>query len=251
MQRMAELAKEVRDEHVNAEAIDEMVESMQMMSTFDKLQEALHQGKVEEAMKEMEKFGQMLDELEKSLARTSQEHEGGEMRELQKQLGDFAHRLDELEEDRAESLEDTQKVRANDKKAIESRLAKKGADFVARLRERVAEARRSLEGVSEERNIFRQDDVKRAKNRGGSRQGAGGEGLRSGRAVGGKGARPLSGVAEEFSRQGARRPALSLLLAAGRRRAAEERQGDPGRGRTPQGSPKRASESLPAAGTER
>ncbi|HCF61609.1 MAG TPA: hypothetical protein DFS52_26885, partial [Myxococcales bacterium] len=162
MQRMAELTKNISDDHVNAEALKELSETGQMMDLFDKLQELLHQGEVEEAMKEMEKLGQMLDELEKGLKEASGKFEGGEMAELGRDLQQFARELDRLQQDQQSLLEDTQQVRNSYKQAMEERLKQRGADFVKRLREKVAEAEKKLGEVSEVQSFFGFNDLRGA-----------------------------------------------------------------------------------------
>lgn len=163
MQRMAELTKNISDDHVNAEALKELSETGQMMDSFDKIQELLHQGEVEEAMKEMEKLGQMLDELEKGLQEASGKFEGGEMAELGRELQQFARELDELQRDQQSLLEGTQQVRNSYKQALEERLKQKGADFVKRLREKVAEAEKKLGEVTEVQSFFGVNDLRGAR----------------------------------------------------------------------------------------
>jgi hypothetical protein len=163
MQRMAELSKSINDEHFNAEALKEMGESQEMMDTFDKLQELLYQGKVEEAMKEMEKLGQKLDSLEQKLNKASQESQGGQYDPLAKDVSQFAKDLDQLQEDQQALLEDTQKVREHYKQALQEKLAKKGADFVEKLRKKTDETRKKLAEIKKPRSFWREDDLKRAK----------------------------------------------------------------------------------------
>jgi hypothetical protein len=163
MQRMAELSKGIQDEHVNAEALKELAESKDMMGSFDKIQELLHQGKVQEAMKEMEKLGQMLDGLEQNLQQASKDFKGGDFGEVGKQLGDFARGLDDLSEQQQQLLGETQKLRGEQKKELERRLSQKGQEFVEKLRKKVQEARQRLSEVNEEKNLFRENDLKAAK----------------------------------------------------------------------------------------
>lgn len=163
LQRMAELSRNIHDEHVNAEALQEMAESKDMMGSFDKVQDLLNQGKVQEAMKEMEKLGQMLDDLERNLQKASQDFKGGEFGEAGRELGEFARGLDELAEEQQELLEETQKLRGGQKKELERRLAQKGREFVEKLREKVAEAQQRLGEVEEERSLFHEVDLRAAK----------------------------------------------------------------------------------------
>lgn len=163
MKRMAELSKSINDEHFNAEALEEMGESEKMMDIFDKLQELLYQGKVEEAMKEMEKLGEQLDKLEQNLNKASQESQGGQYDPVAKDLAQFAKDLDQLQDDQRQLLEDTQKVREHYKQALLDKLAQKGPDFVEKLRKKADEARKKLSEIKNPKSFWREDDLKRAK----------------------------------------------------------------------------------------
>ncbi len=162
MQRMAELSKGINDEHVNAEALKEMSDSMKSMDSFDKIQEALRSGNVEEAMKEMENLGQMLDQMDQQLRKAGKDFSGGGMKELGKELGDFASQLDQLQKDEEQVLKETQEVRQGAKKAFDERLAKKGADFVQRMKKKVEESRNKLGQIGESQSPFRSDSDLRA-----------------------------------------------------------------------------------------
>ncbi len=162
LQRMAELSRNIQDEHVNSEALREMAESKDMMGSFDKVQDLLNKGKVQEAMKEMEKLGQMLDDLQKNLQKASQDFKGGEFGEAGRELGDFARGLDELQGEQQGLLQETQKLRGDQRKELERRLNQKGREFVDKLRKKVAEAQARLGEVEEERNLFHEADLKAA-----------------------------------------------------------------------------------------
>jgi len=162
LQRMSELSRNIADEHVNAEAMKELNDSAQMMDAFDKMQELLDKGEVEEAMKEMEKLGQLLDDLQKNLEKASGEFRGGEFGELGKQLGEFARQLDDLERQQQQVHEQTQQLRQNHKQELQKRLEQKGADFVDRLRKKVAQSSTRLGEVTDVRNFFRETDLRAA-----------------------------------------------------------------------------------------
>ncbi|MBI5548419.1 MAG: DUF4175 family protein [Deltaproteobacteria bacterium] len=162
MQRMAELSKGINDEHINEEALRELDDAAASLDAFDTIQELLHQGKVEEAMKELEKIGQSLDELEKKLQKAARGEEDGSFSGLGRQLSDFARDIDQLEQDQQQVLEQTQKLRERTKQALQERVQRKGADFVQRLRKKADEARKRLEAVANPRSFWREDDLKRA-----------------------------------------------------------------------------------------
>jgi uncharacterized protein YukE len=163
MQRMSELSKGISDEHFNEEAAGEMARSQEMMGSFDKIQELLYRGKVEEAMKELEKLGQMLDNLEQKLQKATKDSPGGQYSEVNQKLSDFARKLDQLEDDQKELLDHTQEVRGNYKKALEDRLKQKGPDFVEKLRKRTDDARKRLQAIENPKSFWREDDLRGAK----------------------------------------------------------------------------------------
>lgn len=150
--RMAELSRSISDDHVNAEALKELAKEKDMMSSFDRIQQLLHEGKVEEAMKELEKLGTQLDEMQQNLQRAADDFQGSpEMQELGRQLNEFSEKLDALQQEQEALLRETQEIRNNYKDALKQRLEQKGPDFVEKLRKKVEKAQKRLSEVSDVR----------------------------------------------------------------------------------------------------
>ncbi|MFN7131267.1 MAG: DUF4175 family protein, partial [Myxococcales bacterium] len=150
--RMSELSRNINDEHVNAEALKELAKEKDMMSSFDRIQQLLHEGKVEEAMKELEKLGQQLDDMQQNLEKAANKFEGSpEMQQLGKELNEFSEQLDQLQKDQEDVLRETQEIRNNYKDVMKDRLQQKGPDFVQKLRQKVDKAQKKLGEVSDVR----------------------------------------------------------------------------------------------------
>src|SRR5207302_3923099 len=67
MQRMAELAKGIRDEHLNEEAVESVQKEQDLMSQLDDIQRKLQNDKVDEALKQLDQLGRQLEQLEQNL----------------------------------------------------------------------------------------------------------------------------------------------------------------------------------------
>ncbi len=162
MQRMAELSEGIKDEHVNAEALKELGESQGVVSSLEKMQNMLRIGQVEEAMKEMEKFGQMLDELENSLNKASNDFQNTEMSKLARSLEEFALQLKGLETEEKKILSQTQRVRRRYKSKLKEQLAKKGTDFFEKMHQKVNEARQNLQAITRGSGLWRDNELQNA-----------------------------------------------------------------------------------------
>jgi t-SNARE complex subunit (syntaxin) len=162
MQRMAELSEGIKDEHINAEALKELGESQGVVNSLEKMQNMLRIGQVEEAMKEMEKFGQMFDELENNLNKASNDFQNTEMSKLARSLEEFALQLRGLEAEEKKVLNQTQHVRKRYKSKLKEQLAKKGTDFFEKMHQKVDEARKNLQAITRGSGLWRDNELQNA-----------------------------------------------------------------------------------------
>ena len=68
MQRMAEMARGIRDEHLNQEAVENVERQQDLLSQLSDIQRKLQSGKVDDALKQLDQLGAELDQLQKGLA---------------------------------------------------------------------------------------------------------------------------------------------------------------------------------------
>jgi hypothetical protein len=163
IQRMGALSRSIQDAHVNAEALREMSEAAKAMDAFDRMQDLLHRGEIEEAMKALDEIGQTLDTLQRQLEGASQDL-GGETNEaLGRELQAFSAKLDALTREQEALLQETQQVRQAQSEARQKALRDKGEDFLERLRGQVREARERIDRLRQPNGIYGEESLQAAK----------------------------------------------------------------------------------------
>src|SRR5947209_6156555 len=133
MARMQEMARGIRDEHLNAEAMDTVERQKDLLSQLSDIQRKLQNGKVDEALKQLDQLGQDLEKLEKGLAQRAQDEQGGQYSEEAQKLAQAARKLDSG--DFSEALEQAERsLRAVEtlqaRLGMEEQLAQRYPGFV-------------------------------------------------------------------------------------------------------------------------
>lgn len=144
--RMGELAREIRDEHLNEEAKELMAEGDDVMSQLDEVQKQLANGDTEAAMKALEEVQKALEKMEKSFEERSGEVDP-EAAEIGRELQEVANDLLDVEAEQKALKDQSEGMRAEERKAQKERIEKLGKDFVQKQKDRAAKARKELEGL--------------------------------------------------------------------------------------------------------
>ncbi len=82
MQRMAELRKGIRDEHLNAEALAEMMKDQDVSSALDDVERLMREGKADEALAKLQELSMQMDEMLQRLNKAQEEFGGEQYPEL-------------------------------------------------------------------------------------------------------------------------------------------------------------------------
>ncbi|HSB19034.1 MAG TPA: DUF4175 family protein [Anaeromyxobacteraceae bacterium] len=143
LRRMAELAKGISDEHMNAEALAEMARQKDALGGLDKVEELLSKGDVEGAMKELDALGSRMQEMLSRLERTAGEPDE-KTRELVKEMRAFRDQIARVEKDQEKLAGETEKVRQEYRKKLEEQLRRMSAQ-AGRLEKLAHESREELE----------------------------------------------------------------------------------------------------------
>ncbi len=101
MRRMAELAKGLGDEHMNREALAEMMKSNDALGGLDEVEKMLTRGDVEGAMKALDQLGNVMQQMLSSLERTAG-MPGQKNAELMKDMLAFKRKLEDVQRALAE-----------------------------------------------------------------------------------------------------------------------------------------------------
>lgn len=148
MQRMAEMAKGIRDEHLNREAVESVEKEQDLMSQLSDIQRKMQEGKIDDALKQLDQLSQQLDQLEKRLAEQGDQQQGAQYAEEAKALREAADKLAQLK-GREQALEKrTAQLRRETRAAAEKRFQQRGGKELARrLVEKLEQAKRQVAQV--------------------------------------------------------------------------------------------------------
>jgi hypothetical protein len=148
MQRMAEMAKGIRDEHLNQEALENVEKQQDLLSQLSDIQRKLQSGKIDDALKQLEQLGQKLADLEKNLSRRADEEQRGQYAEEAKQLAQAAQKLKDLEARERALSQRTAELRKRAQSAAQKRFDQRGGKELAKkLREKVEQAKKGIKEI--------------------------------------------------------------------------------------------------------
>lgn len=168
MQRMAELSKGLQDEHLNAEALEQLAKERDLMGELDEIQKLLGEGKIDEALAKLQELGMKMDEMAQALSEAAdrQAENDPALRELARDLQAFEQNLEDLRRDQQQLVEATEQLHREQTRALEEQLGREGQKLVDELRKKVEDAQASLEKVPEAQISLRfGDDLAGAKER--------------------------------------------------------------------------------------
>jgi len=148
MQRMAEMAKGIRDEHLNQEALENVEKQQDLLSQLSDIQRKLQSGKIDDALKQLDQLGQKLADLEKNLSQRADDQQRGQYAEEAKQLAQAAQKLKELETRERALSQRTAELRKRAQSAAQKRFDQKGGKELAKkLREKVEQAKKGIKEI--------------------------------------------------------------------------------------------------------
>ena len=150
MSRMSELAKGIRDEHLNQEAVESVQKEQDLLGQLSDIQKKLQSGKVEDALKQLDELGAQLDKLEKDLAKKAGDAQGGQYAEEAKKLQQAANDLKQIREKEQDLEKRTAQVRRDLRAQAQKRFEERGGnDLAKRLQDKVAQARKAIKDIDQ------------------------------------------------------------------------------------------------------
>ncbi len=145
MQRMSELAKGIRDEHMNEEAVQTAQKEQDLMSQLDDIQRKLQGDKVDEALKQLDQLGRQLEQLEQNLAKKGKEQGGEKYAQEAKELREAAEQLEKLQSQEQALKAKTAQLRKDAREKAQKRFEQRGGkELGKRLKEKAAQARKQI-----------------------------------------------------------------------------------------------------------
>lgn len=129
MQRMAELSKGIRDEHFNAEAVNEMLKEKDMAGAMDEIDKLLREGKVDEALKKLQEMSMQMEEMVQNMDEAEDQVTEQVDPELAQQFQKFMEDLQKTTEEQQKLADETKQLRDRYREQMKERLAKKGKEL--------------------------------------------------------------------------------------------------------------------------
>ncbi|MBZ4335479.1 DUF4175 family protein [Corallococcus sp. AS-1-12] len=126
MQRMAELRKGIRDEHLNAEALSEMMQQEDMQGAMDEVERLMQEGKADEALAKLQELGMQMDEMLESMDKSQEDFGAEQYPELAEKFGKFMDDLQGTMDEQQKVAEQTRALRDQARGQNRDRLKEKG-----------------------------------------------------------------------------------------------------------------------------
>ncbi len=155
MRRMSELAKGLSDEHMNQEALAEMMKSNDAMGGLEEVEKMLARGDVEGAMKALDQLGGVMQQMLSSLERTAGVP-GQKNAELMKDMLAFKRQLEDVQREQEQVAGETEQVKGDYKRRLAERM--KQLEPAAKRLEALAAGARKEVGKSEKGVGLRSED---------------------------------------------------------------------------------------------
>lgn len=147
MNRMAELAKGIRDEHFNKEAMEEMLKEQDLGKALDDVEKLVKEGKAEEAMARMQELSMQLDEMLKDLDDASEEAQANDNPELAEKFEEFSRALDETTKAQEALSQETKELKDKYRKALRERIVQRAQQMKNELLKKTAELKKAYRAL--------------------------------------------------------------------------------------------------------
>jgi len=148
MSRMSELAKGIQDEHLNQEAAQSMEKQQDLLSQLSDIQKKLQSGKIDDALKDLDRLSQQLEKLENDLQQKAGQQQGGQYAQEAKALREAASQLKELQQKEQDLEKRTAQVRRELHKDAQKKFDQRGGKQLAQeLKQKAEEARKAISQI--------------------------------------------------------------------------------------------------------
>ncbi len=145
--RQREVLSSVRDEYFNPDALKKLMSDRLSLSSLDRIQRLLMEGKVDQAMAELDKLRKQIESLQKAIERSQQNFGGQRYRELAKAMNEINAELSQIVQQQTKIMDRTEMIRQK----VLQKLAKKGKkmqqDIMKRVMERLAQLQKHVQAI--------------------------------------------------------------------------------------------------------
>ena len=150
MQRMAELRQGIRDEHLNAEALQDMMKDQDMTSALDDVERLMREGKTDEALAKLQELSMQMDDMLNGLNDAEEEFGGEQFPELAQKFGQFMGDLEKTAQEQKRVADATQAIRDQARKQNQERLSERGKAMKDELQRQLEQVQKSYRELRED-----------------------------------------------------------------------------------------------------
>ncbi len=147
MQRMAEMRKGIRDEHLNAEALAEMMKDQDVQGGLDEVERLMREGKTDEALAKLQELGQQMDEMVNSLDQAQDEFGEEQYPELAEKFGKFMKELEDTASEQQKVADQTRALRDQARERNRDQLAERGKAMRDELMRQVEQVQKDYKAM--------------------------------------------------------------------------------------------------------
>ncbi|MGQ0507987.1 MAG: DUF4175 family protein [Myxococcaceae bacterium] len=157
MQRMGELAKGIRDEHLNAEALKEMMQEQDMSSSLDDIERLMREGKTDEALTKLQQMAQQMEEMLKNFDSAEDDMGQEQYPELAEKFQDFMEKLKDTTARQEQLASQSKEIRDRYKSQLKDRLQQRGQQLKDQLLKAVEDVSRDYANLQPDQLNSRAD----------------------------------------------------------------------------------------------
>jgi hypothetical protein len=150
MQRMAEMRRGIRDEHLNAEALAEMVKDQDVSSALDDVERLMREGKADEALAKLQELSMQMDDMLEGLNKAQDEFGGEQYQELAQKYDQFMSELQNTMQEQQKVADATKALRDKAREQNKERLSEKGQGMKDDLLRQVEQVQKNYQELQPE-----------------------------------------------------------------------------------------------------
>ncbi|HZI08302.1 MAG TPA: DUF4175 family protein, partial [Archangium sp.] len=150
MQRMSEMRQGIRDEHLNAEALQEMMKDQDMQSALDEVERLMREGKTDEALAKLQELSMQMDEMLNGLNEAQDEFGNEQYPELAQKFGEFMDELQKTAQEQQRVADATKALRDQARQQNKDRLADKGRAMKDELQRQIEQVQKHYQELRPE-----------------------------------------------------------------------------------------------------
>ncbi|MEN9796740.1 MAG: hypothetical protein RL653_436 [Pseudomonadota bacterium] len=133
MQRMAELARGIRDEHFNAEAMRDLMKEQDLSETLDEVDQLMKDGKVDDALKKLQELSMQMEEMIQGMDKADEQVGQDVDPALAEAFQQFQDTLEQTAKEQQQLAEQTRELRDRYREKVKERVQQKAKELKAQL----------------------------------------------------------------------------------------------------------------------